>query len=210
MAELNVNLPEAIFCKVRREFLHDLQQFHGEVEDCVVFGVQSYPNHAFGFHVLTDCGAVISNVPISALVHREDFKEFPLDFLQLWDCFGVNVSAIVYDVLSGARCSVFMKDKSEELGQYLFTLEHWSNDYSNEPSQKKCFHMIQLDSGMFALQPNNRLRFMHPWWVVKDMPSPPTYKVNTHRWRCETQRKWRVADSNDLYYAVESQENAQE
>ena len=38
MAYLNANIP-ATYAQVRREYLYDLKEHHGEAEDCILFGI---------------------------------------------------------------------------------------------------------------------------------------------------------------------------
>ena len=38
MAYLNANIPPT-YAQIRREFLYDLKKHHGEVEDCIIFGI---------------------------------------------------------------------------------------------------------------------------------------------------------------------------
>lgn len=96
---LNADVPRWQ-CLIRREYLYDLQDHHGETEPVVVFGLASRPGYALGFHVMTEAGAVIWRVPISALVHKPDAPVIPLDHLQLWDAFSPEVSVHEFDWLA--------------------------------------------------------------------------------------------------------------
>ena len=40
MAYLNANIP-VTYAQIRREYLYDLQKHHGEVEDCIIFGLSA-------------------------------------------------------------------------------------------------------------------------------------------------------------------------
>ena len=40
MAYLNANIP-VMYSQIRREYLYDLKKHHGEVEDCIIFGLAS-------------------------------------------------------------------------------------------------------------------------------------------------------------------------
>jgi hypothetical protein len=55
---LNANTP-TIYCKVRKEYLYDLKEHHGESEDCVIFGLCSIPGRALLFHAMLPNGAVL-------------------------------------------------------------------------------------------------------------------------------------------------------
>jgi hypothetical protein len=49
MAYLNANIP-ATYAQIRKEYLYDLKSHHGEVEDCIVFGLTSMGGRAILFH----------------------------------------------------------------------------------------------------------------------------------------------------------------
>ena len=40
MAYLNANIP-VMYSQIKREYLYDLKDHHGEVEDCIIFGLAS-------------------------------------------------------------------------------------------------------------------------------------------------------------------------
>ena len=40
MAYLNANIPVE-YAQISREYLYDLKKHHGEVEDCIIFGIVS-------------------------------------------------------------------------------------------------------------------------------------------------------------------------
>ena len=96
MAYLNANIP-ATYAQIRREFLYDLQKHHGEVEDCIIFGVSALEGRALLFHAIMENGAVFYRLPISAFIQRgfrpEDVPKRRLDELQLWN---TNTSALTY------------------------------------------------------------------------------------------------------------------
>jgi len=45
MAYLNANIPVE-YAQIRREYLYDLKKHHGEVEDCIIFGVSCITGRA--------------------------------------------------------------------------------------------------------------------------------------------------------------------
>ena len=64
MAYLNANIP-VTYAQIRREYLYDLQKHHGEVEDCVIFGLSSVTGRSILFHAIMENGAIF--YPISLL-----------------------------------------------------------------------------------------------------------------------------------------------
>jgi hypothetical protein len=69
--------------------------------------------------------------------------------------------------------SIRAEPRNTNKGRYLFTLDWSEGDfneldfgYASKPDQHKCGHVIQLDNGNFAIQPNNRMRvFDSVIWV---------------------------------------------
>jgi hypothetical protein len=190
MSELNVNIPR-FYCLVRKEFLYNLERGHGTFMKACVFGVASLAGRAIGFHVLLDNGAVMFRLPIHALCHKIDAPATPLDWLQMWDCFGYEVSCIVFDQLKDSRVEVVMKDKSWREGQYLFTLDWYGNNDSEEAGDggHKCAHVIALDEGNFAAQPNNRIKWKAPHFV-EPFKEKPDFITNTHAWSVGSGPEW--------------------
>ena len=90
MAYLNANIP-VMYSQIRREYLYDLKDHHGEVEDGIIFGLTSITGRPILFHAIMENGAVFYRLPISAFIQRDfDPKEVPgrrLDELELWNCF---------------------------------------------------------------------------------------------------------------------------
>ena len=61
MAYLNGNIPVE-YAQIRREYLYDLKKHHGEVEDCIIFGVTCITGRALLFHAIME-NAVSLEVP---------------------------------------------------------------------------------------------------------------------------------------------------
>jgi hypothetical protein len=183
--ELNCDVPGGHFyAYVRREYLYDHQDHAGEFEECIVFGIASVPSRALGFHVLLKSGAQFARLPISALVWKTDAPELPLDELECWDCFGVQVTAHAYEFLKECECRVYLKHGRYEWGQYLFTVDWHTNGFSDEPSQHKNAHVIKLDNGCFAAQPNNRILWRDASFTQWP-EGKPDYRTNTSKWYAE-------------------------
>ena len=63
MAYLNANIP-ATYAQIRREYLYDLKKHHGEVEDCIIFGMSALTGPCILFHCIMENGAVFYRLPI--------------------------------------------------------------------------------------------------------------------------------------------------
>jgi hypothetical protein len=182
---LNVDLPR-FYCLLRKEFLYDGEKHHGEFIAVCVFGASSIQGKALGFHVLTEDGAVIWRLPIHSVCHKREAEARPLDWLQFWDCFSYQMEATVFDRLRDGRVRVQMRDRSWEGGQYMFTLDWFGSEDAEEAGDggHKCAHIIALDSGNFAAQPNNRIQWFCPAFVTP-FKEKPDYVTNTRVWKVE-------------------------
>jgi len=49
MAYLNANIP-VTYAQIRREYLYDLKEHHGEAEDCIIFALASITGRPILFH----------------------------------------------------------------------------------------------------------------------------------------------------------------
>jgi hypothetical protein len=208
---LNTNIPP-IECYIRKEYLYNFQKGHDELVVGTAFSVKSIQGHALLFQVMTDIGAVYDKVPISALVpfDQPKAKHLPFHVLQLWDCFSYNIECIQYMFLKGKRCMVMLKNGERKEGIYRFTFD-WNGDgskmlptgFSEEPSQHKSCHIIELYDGYFCGYPNNRILWNEPSMVEKPFEIIPDYKVNMQKFHCESHDKWVTLDqegSEDNYF----------
>jgi len=196
----NINIKH-FYCYLRKEHLYQHKTHIGEYDKVLVFGAQSCSGKALTFHVMTDYGIVRSRVPIHMLCSKPDTKHLPLDYLQLWDCFDENVSVVEYETLFDCRAKVVLKDRTDHWVNYLMTFDWYRNSYSDEPSQYKSLHMIELDNGNFTLQPNNRIYWKNMSFVTKPFPKTPDFLVDNKEWRCEgVSDRWIIDGEDDQYY----------
>jgi hypothetical protein len=158
-------------------------------------------------------GAVFYRLPISAFIQRgfksTDVPRMRLDELELWNCFSYYPAITSYDVLDGQSGKFIGKDKKWYSGAYLFTVD-WGHpesnivdtDHSEIPHEHKCAHILALENGNYAAQPNNRLIWSIPSFTVKD-EIPFDWKVQTSEWNVEDSRKWKTEDSDNFFYNIE-------
>lgn len=203
LATLNVNIPR-IYGFLRKEFLYDGTAHHGEHVAVCVFGASSIYGRALGFHVLTEEGAVIWRVPLHALCHKADAPVRSLEQLQFWDCFSYEMTATVFDRLADARVRVQLRDRTWLGGQYVFTLDWYGREDAEEAGDggHKCAHVIALDDGNFAAQPNNRLQWYCPAFVTPFVDKPD-YVTNTAVWKVE-----RESETSDGFFYDEANHDA--
>lgn len=192
------------YCLLRAEYAYNLQSHHGEFIPCLVFAVDSVDGHAIGFDVMTDFGAQFARLPISALCWKEEAPHLPLDWLELWNNLSYEVEAHEYGALRQLRCDVWLKNGTWCPGTYMFTLS-WMGSRPAEDAGDGGFkraHIIRLDNGCFAAQPNNRIRWYEPSFITRPFPANPDFLTNEHIWNCEQGDKWVTEDSERFYYEV--------
>jgi hypothetical protein len=179
--------------------------------DCVIFGIASISGRALLFHILLPNGAVYYRLPISAFFQkhfsRDQVPDMRPDELQLWNCFSYWPSVHVFDFLAGVDGKFRGKDKNFYPGNYLFTVD-WAHpepnildvEHSQIPQEHKCAHILALDNGNFAAQPNNRIL-----WHVNNYTTDndwPDYKVQNTVWDVEGS-DWITEDSDKMFYEIE-------
>ncbi len=207
MPELNVNIPH-LEVLVRDEFLHNLDSDQQGYTRGIAHAVSCIKGRALGFHVLLENGAHIGRLPIHALALTETAEEIPLDapwMLQLWDCFSSTAACTCYDWLDELRMRVYLADKQVMGGTYLFTIDYYNDPLAEAAGDTrwKCHHIIELDNGLLAAQPNNRVVFFEPSMVVP-FEQPPKYKTMTKTWKVEDGAKWRSSDDDRMFYDVKT------
>ncbi len=210
MSHIVANLPP-IKCFVRKEFLYDFEKGHGELEPCWWVSIKSLRGQAFRIEAyLNNYGALYDKLPLHAYVWKTDINEnelYPLDWLQLWDCFSYNITVIKKQRLRNARCEVIMKDKSKAPGYYLFTIDSCSSDpneldisWAETPNEHKSFNIIKLDNGQFAAQPNNRILWKHQSQTPSVDLKTLYFRFSTKTWICENQDRWNAANATKFNY----------
>ena len=122
MAYLNANVPP-IYCKIRTEYLYDMDQSRKGEKDCVIFGLSSISGRAILFHIMLPNGAVFYRLPISAFfqkhLSRTEVPDMQVDQLQLWNCFSYWPSIHCFDWLAGIDGKFRGKDKKFYKGSYI-------------------------------------------------------------------------------------------
>ena len=117
MAYLNANIP-ATYAQIRREYLYDCKKHHGEVEDCIVFGISALTGRAILFHAIMENGAIFYRLPISGFYSNVDLSQpetVPhrrLDELELWNSFSYYPTITSWDILDSRQSGKYIgKDK---------------------------------------------------------------------------------------------------
>jgi hypothetical protein len=202
---LNADIP-VFYCLLRKEFLYDQRSHQNEFEKVAVFGVASIPSRAVLFHVMTERGAQIARVPINALVSKETAPQIPLDYLELWDNFSYEIAVTKFEFLKGLRCRTVFKDRQWYDGEYMFTLDWCGSETAEDVGEggHKNAHILRLDNGCFAAQPNNRILWYEPAFITNPYGpgERPDFLTNSHIWKCEGVSKWATEDSPAMFYDI--------
>ena len=201
---LNASIPH-FYCLLRKEFLYNQTRGHGEYIPCAVFGVTSIQSRAVMFLAMTENGAQIDRLPVSAFC-SEPCPPLPLDVLELWDCFSYDVAVTEFDFLRGLSCVVLGKDKQWRAGVYMMTFDWTMSPYADDAGEggHKSGHLIHLDSGHYSIQPNNRIYWREASFITRPfLPGDrPDYLTNSQNWCCEDGNKWVCDDSNAFFYDI--------
>lgn len=190
---MNASIPR-FRCWVRDRYLHGRDR-RTDVTPAVAFGVASIPGRALGFHVLLRNGAMVGRLPVAALTTRPEAAEIPTHELELWNAFAYDVNVVEYDFLEGMRCDVTLRSGARVGGSYLFTVDWYGSADAEDVGDLgwKCGHVLSLDDGNLAIQPNNRIRWAEPSFVDLKLPWPPPYKTIDAIDRCEQHGRWTIA-----------------
>ena len=139
---------------------------------------------------------------------RPDVPKRRLDELQLWNSFSYYPAVTSWDILESQAGKYIGKDKKWHHGRYLFTVDFahpepniLDTDHSEIPHEHKCAHILALNDGNYAAQPNNRLIWDIPSFTVKD--KTPDWKVQTNYWNVEDTQQWRTEDTDNFFYEIE-------
>jgi hypothetical protein len=207
MSHIVANLP-AVKCFVRREFLYDFEQGHGELVPCWWISIKSLRGQAFRIEAyLNEYGALYDKLPLHAFCWRPiEGDALPLDYLQIWDCLSYDITVIKKAQLQSQRCQFKLKNGEWATGEYMFTVDSAHPDFnvldtgfSEDVEDHKSYNFIRCDNGQFAAQPNNRMLILEPSSNPRELKQPD-FRVATRRWSVETDAKWALGATNTVMY----------
>jgi len=214
MPELICNLPaEKVW--VRREYLRDLQDGHGEFVEGVWITAKSIAGRAFYFETyLPEYGAMFDKLPISAFVSKPVTPELDMNLpnLQFWNCMDYNVTAIYKQFIGSMDFEVLTRDFGIVKGTYVCTLDNYHNqpdviDYSTSeiPEEHKSFNLLKLNNGQYCLYPNNRMR-IYDNSLTPEKPKMPDFKVSTVEYQVENGNNTRLGDTDEYFWKTKKEE----
>lgn len=208
MADLICNLPNNKVW-VRKEYLRDLEDGHGEFVEGYWVTAKSISGRAFYFETyLPEYGALFDKLPISAFVSSPKTPEvdLPLQDLQFWNCMDYGVTCIEKRFIGSMDYEVFTRSHKILKGTYLFTLDnyHTSADEVNygtaeQPEEHKSFNCLELENGQYALYPNNRMR-VYDNSLTPKVPKMPDFKVSSVHYQVENGYEYRLGDTEEYFW----------
>jgi hypothetical protein len=209
LSQLICNLP-AIHVWVRREYLRDHEDGHGEFVKGVWVSCKSMPGRAFYFETyLPEYGAMFDKLPISAFVSEPETpkKDLELHNLQFWNCMDYGVVSIHKQFVSSMMFEAYTRNQGKLKGTYVATIDNYHADIntidystSETPAEHKSHNLLELENGQFGLYPNNRMR-IYDNSLTPDKPLMPDFKVSTMEYQVENNPSLsRYGDSDDYFY----------
>jgi hypothetical protein len=214
MAFIEASLPP-IKVWVRDGFFFDDPDnpiYLGKYTKAILISIRCNEGSAALFQVLTEHGMMRDKLPISAICWKIPENEdvwnlYPFHALQLWDCFSKVFTITTLNYVYNANVDVKMKNGNVVGGNYLLTIQWGANEtfgidltLAEDFQEHKSHHLIMLDSGQFALQPNNRIvKWYEPSFVTSEYQGKP-WKINTQEFSCEQYDKWMTEDSDNYLY----------
>ena len=208
MSTLVVNLP-SIDVWVRKEYLRDGEDGHGEFVKGVWVTAKSIPGRAFYFETyLPDYGALYDKLPISAFTVEPQTPTPDMDLynLQFWNCMDYGVVAVSKQFIGSMDFEVVYKRSwyCKRILCYalliIITKDIDAIDYSTseKPAEHKSFNLLELENNQFCLYPNNRMR-VYDNSLTPDKPLQPDFKVSTEIYQVENGQKFRLGDTDEYF-----------
>ena len=213
MAELICNLPsEDVW--VRKEYLRDHQDGHGEFVAGVWVSAKSIPGRAFYFETyLPEYGALFDKLPISAFLHKKKTPtpDLPLNNLQFWNCMDYGVVSIHKQFIGSMDFQILSRDHGTLTGSYVCTMDNYHSDInaidystSETPAEHKSHNLLALDNGQFCLYPNNRMR-VYDNSLTPQEPLQPDFKVSTVEYQVENGNRTRLGDTDEYFWKTKDE-----
>lgn len=152
------------------------------VTEAYAYSITVLPNRPIFFNVHTVHGALYSRLPLYALRSRnieQPEGELPgRHFLEPWGSLGTKANVLQHVYLKDYNALLHRYDADPFIkGRYLFSIDFSEGGFAEDPEQHKTLHLISLETGQYALLPNNELLFKDDHFT--DSNEPPSYKRNS-------------------------------
>jgi hypothetical protein len=186
---------------VRKEFLRNLEDGHGEFVECYIESVTIIRGRPLLFNIHTIDGAKVARLPLNAFTLKKGSQPRNLSDLQLWSCLSSSGQVIPKSYFKGYEVSCKI-NKEVLKGTFLFEIEQFTGSdelggFEDTADQHKTFNIIALEEGNIAALPNNRCLFLDNHFTV--YKGIPDYKTNTHYWKTED-IDFSVGNNDKMFY----------
>jgi hypothetical protein len=146
----HANLPFHIYVNIRNDFLG--AGMPPGLTRGIWHGIYAREHQTLMCHVFLESGANWSGLPIHALSTSDNF-DFCRKDLMPWSAMGEDTQTWHSHYLSGLSCNVH--SPFQGAGRHTGIIIDWADGYSRYPAEHKPLNLIELNSGQFALLPNN-------------------------------------------------------
>ena len=159
----HANLPFHLYVNVKNSFLGpDMPE---GVTPGIWHGVYSRESQVLMCHVLLESGANWSGLPLHAMSTTHDFR-FSSEHIMPWGAMGTETVVWSSRYLHGLACEVHAPIAAQ--GRHTGLIIDWADGFSRYPQEHKPLNLIALNSGQFALLPNNYLTYKDEHFVDPD------------------------------------------
>ena len=223
MTTLVANLPP-VKVWVRKEYLRDLQDGHGEYTPGYWVSCKTLTGRALYFETyLTEYGALYDKLPISAFLAWDSDNptspvaptpDLSLIDLQFWNGFDTGLTVIEKNLIYNMEFEVLTRESGKMKGSYLFTIDNYhphrdEPDYyfAEVPDEHKSHNIIELENGQIGAYPNNRCRMVDPSLTNNELKTPD-FKVSSRYFNVEHAPKWgRLGETNDYFWLTPNEKD---
>lgn len=159
---VHASFDQAIEARVAEALLYNMDPARTALVPCEIIGLSSYPGNAPTAQILVEGSFVFSDVPLHLLFNKRlvapPENPLGLEILVHDKCPDGAIDLSFNPHLARDKCSVYFsrmetaKDEERWMsGTYRVTVD-WFRD-------NLCAHLVSLDNGQFALQPQAKISF---------------------------------------------------
>ncbi len=159
----HANLPFHLYVNVDNRFLGD--KMPQGTTPAIWHGVFCRANQILMCHVLLESGANWSGLPIHALSTSESFI-YGTNELVPWAAMGEDIDVFHSKYLEGIECRT--SNSLESKARHTGIIIDWKDGFSRYPQEHKPLNLLELQSGQFAVLPNNYIVYSDKHFVTKD------------------------------------------
>lgn len=166
-----------IHTNVRLEYVTNNEQTG--LEEVYLFAVTCISGRPPLFTCHTKNGAVYSRLPLEAFTDNQNTNA-DKDLVP-WTCLGEKAFVIKHEYLKDYEVLI---PSLKMTGRYLFTIDYYDGNYSEDPEQHKSHNVIELEDGRYTAMPNNYCVFKDKHFTNKDLDYKH-YRRQTTYWQAD-------------------------